>query len=64
MTAVGEAVNVRHSCAQAWNGLPSDRVIHTSPITVTKRTRTGDGWRLSGIRCDGTAIEWIEGDEL
>lgn len=55
---VGDTIDVLHDC---WDGT-GRAVRHTTPITITRRKRLGRGWRLSTVRCDGTAMEWVVND--
>ena len=51
----GEQVNVLHTCV--IDGTPTD---HEAPVEVREIGRVTLGLRYRGVRCDGSAIEWVE----
>lgn len=50
------SVTVLHTCV--IDGTPTD---HEAPVEVREIRRVTLGLRYHGVRCDGSAIEWVEG---
>jgi len=48
-------VSVLHTCV--LDGAPTD---HEAPVEVHEIRRVMLGLRYRGVRCDGSAIEWVE----
>jgi len=48
-------VSVLHTCV--LDGAPVD---HEAPVEVHEIRRVTLGLRYRGVRCDGSAIEWVE----
>ena len=48
-------VSVLHTCV--LDGAPTD---HEAPVEVREIGRVTLGLRYRGVRCDGSAIEWVE----
>ena len=48
-------VSVLHTCV--LDGAPVD---HEAPVDVREIGRVTLGLRYRGVRCDGSAIEWVE----
>ena len=55
MTRAPVRVSVLHTCV--LDGAPTD---HEAPVEVHEIRRVMLGLRYRGVRCDGSAIEWVE----
>ena len=55
MTSTPVSVTVLHTCV--IDGTPVD---HEEPVEVHEIRRVMLGLRYRGVRCDGSAIEWVE----
>ena len=55
MTRAPVSVTVLHTCV--IDGAPVD---HEAPVEVHEIRRVMLGLRYRGVRCDGSAIEWVE----
>ena len=55
MTRAPVSVSVLHTCV--LDGTPTD---HEAPVEVDEIRRVMLGLRYRGVRCDGSAIEWVE----
>jgi len=55
MTRTPVSVTVLHTCV--IDGTPTD---HEAPVEVREIGRVTLGLRYRGVRCDGSAIEWVE----
>lgn len=54
----GDKVATLHDC----RGLrPGTTVRHDTPVLITSVDQCVVGTRYRGVRCDGSSIEWIEG---
>ena len=54
MTRAPVRVSVLHTCV--LDGAPVD---HEAPVEVHEIRRVMLGLRYRGVRCDGSAIEWV-----